>query len=214
MKNISKNKFIAFTLLELLIVIAIVIILAGLLLPALSKVREKAKGISCISNLKQLGQVTLLYGVDYGDFFPAAIASESMFSDLSPYLPNSKIYNCPADIARLEMSDRFKRLSFGQNYYCARDTGNPDARYKSLMRSSTIKQPSKTMYMTDCYRTGGWSVQFSGNSWPLNLSSSLDSFIQFRHNNSINVLWADTHVAPVSYAQTAGTYSKYVTPGY
>ena len=82
-----------FTLVELLIVIGIIAILAGLLLPALSNARQKAKEISCVNNLKQLATGIIMYLDDHNwrQHVP-------FVSNLYPhYITTKDIYRCPVD---------------------------------------------------------------------------------------------------------------------
>ena len=94
----------AFTLVELLVVIAVIAILLSLMLPALSKAKTKAQTGRCLSNLRQLGIGILLYTPDYNEKFPFTRRDwpRMEFIDawtlLNPYVStNGSFYLCPAD---------------------------------------------------------------------------------------------------------------------
>ncbi len=116
----------AFTLLELLVVIVLIVILAGMVMPHNHGSKAKAQRIKCINNLKQVGLALRQFAGDNNDKFPFATANLSLatsagdftvsgnggsaanpppawihFQALSNYLPTAKVLMCPADRNRL-----------------------------------------------------------------------------------------------------------------
>jgi prepilin-type N-terminal cleavage/methylation domain-containing protein/prepilin-type processing-associated H-X9-DG protein len=98
-----------FTLIELLVVIAIIAILAAILFPVFAQAREKARQISCTSNLKQLSLGFMQYVQDNDETFPAINDSDKPSNQVSsgdirywpyaiyPYVKSVGVYHCPDD---------------------------------------------------------------------------------------------------------------------
>lgn len=100
-----------FTLIELLVVIAIIAILAAILFPVFAQAREKARQISCASNLNQMGLAILMYTQDFDEFYPTGVdnapggdgpqwdpANTAHWSQkVVPYIKAVGVYGCPDD---------------------------------------------------------------------------------------------------------------------
>lgn len=97
MKSRHVRHGVAFTLIELLVVIAIIAILAGLLLPAITKAKERGRQAKCIANVRSIAQAVLMYATDYRLTLPNPSGIMSIRSNLTTYIKDNAVYECQSD---------------------------------------------------------------------------------------------------------------------
>jgi len=192
-----------FTLIELLIVIAVIGILAALLLPVLAASRRKAQALECVSNLRQIGALTMMYCNENDDYLPFAWYNESnpeinsFYSLLTPIMLredfdgysdfDNKVYTCPIRAREPLVGPNPMRISYGMNAFNAVNFPEPRTRHLGQ-----VSCPTARVLAAD--------LAYLYNHPPLQTVGP--DQVGYKHDKKANMLFFDGHVTRHLLAET------------
>lgn len=194
----------AFTLIELLTVIAIIGILAGILIPVVGRVRESARAAACVSVLRQYGVAFNMYVAENKEIFPKGDSNNKWFDQVQPYmgiqsqattsqgrLAHSRVGTCPSWALRLSEVDEDKRNQ-RHGYQYNRRLHSVSDRYppKDGIPFSKIPNPSKTLLLWDA---AGNNADVSAYPGP----DGTANHPKYRHRGRMNCLMVSGAVTSV-----------------
>jgi prepilin-type N-terminal cleavage/methylation domain-containing protein/prepilin-type processing-associated H-X9-DG protein len=203
-----------FTLLELLMVLAIIGLLASLLLAGLAAAKARGRTATCKNNLRQMGHALAMYESDFG-FLPGAgdalIATNNFPWDfpstnswtvrLRPYVgPHSDIFSCPEYRPHLNWNQTLKSDSFGYNaggssqiyLHTERNLGLGFGK-APFIRSTALACPADMIELGDLQLPNQvWCNIIS--PWHKQPLGTVDSVVPSRHSGGANMVFCDAHV--------------------